>query len=229
MGLRAAIGIVASAGQDQESHRSRDAIEQLGRRLIQLARDSGPVDDVVLVSNAIQPLLLQLVADRCRDAGYPLPGYLVAGRALEWSILDGVARPTTRFYDIYCGQIDVAFEYFRIRRMFVDRYILSARGFSVRQQARVAALVEEIMHRPPSDRAIAYDYLSIGMEVNDIAAKRHLPREAVRAVLGHVFRSARPHAAYWLELWSESARTIQKRRRRSNRSAKPPASQGGEL
>jgi Homeodomain-like domain-containing protein len=198
---------------DARTVRSRARIERWGRKLVWLAGHGGDPDEVVALARRLQPHLLRLAVARMREEGYPLPEYLVMGRALEQAILAGQAKPTTRFLALFEAGIDVAIEYLRLHGMLVDRFVLRARGASARQQARTAAIVEAVLRFPKRERRAVFLWLKDRWEPQAIAAALGLTRDQVRRILARAVRDARPRVEPWLEAWRRAPKPRGRARR----------------
>jgi hypothetical protein len=190
-------------------------IDEMGKRLVWLAGHEGDPDEVARLARAMQATLLERTTNRLREEGYPLPEYLVAGQALELTILEGQRKPTTAFTQLLGGQLDVAIEYVRLAGMFVDRWILGKQGATTLQQARFAAVVEACIGRPIRERRVFYRWLKDGLEPAEVARDLRVPEGEVRAVIVSIVREARPRIQEWLHSWQPVAAKPRRRRRRT--------------
>ncbi|MBI3820179.1 MAG: hypothetical protein HY286_15905 [Planctomycetes bacterium] len=191
-------------------------IDELGRRLVWLASHDGNPDVVLSVCKQMQPGLLEVTLRRMYEEGLPFGEYLIAGQAVEFTILEGVRRPTTRFYKLFLEQIDITFELFRLQHAYVDRWVLEERGLSARQQARVAGMVEVTLQLSRAERRIVFHYIRRSRSPETIAAATGVALAEVRAVLARVARAARSRADEWFEKW-KSMREMETKTKKSAR------------
>jgi hypothetical protein len=194
--------------------REKAEVNRIGKRMVQIALQRGDPDEFEDLCHRLQPLLLDMVRDRCLAEGLPLPPYLVAGKAVEFGILEGCRKPTTRFYDILNESLGVAIEFFKMRRLFVDRYIVGTRGGRVRKQACVAAICEAALAFPLRDRQILYHWILDYWPTDRIAAQFGIAELDVRLALARIVKAARPFVDSWLARWELPEDTKKRRRQR---------------
>ncbi|MFN0207925.1 MAG: hypothetical protein ACKVS6_16580 [Planctomycetota bacterium] len=204
------------ANSDPEQRRI--VINAVGKRLVYIASHQGNPDEFEELCYRIQPILLAIVRERCLQDGLPLPPYLVAGRAAEYAILEGVKKPTTQFYNVLIDNLEVAIEFFKMRRLFVDRYIVETRGGKTRKQAYTAAICETALTFPLRDRQILYHWILDGWPTPRIAAHYGMAEIDVRLALANIVKAARPFVESWIARWAPRRDTSKPKRR----TRKPP-------
>lgn len=180
------------------------SVDALGKKLVWLAAHGGAPEEIVAISKQLQPVVLKISLRRMFEEGLPFGEYLIAGQAVEFTILDGIRKPTTRFYKLFLEQLDITFELFKLQQSYVDRWILQMKGLSARAQARVAGMVEATLQLSLGERRIVFHYIRNEMEPGEIAQLFSLPEAAVREILAKVARSARSNAREWLLRWGET-------------------------
>lgn len=191
------------------------AFDAEGKRLVWLTGHHGSPEEVIRCARRIQGHVLTRTCDYLRRNGWVLPEYLVAGRAIEQAILEGLRRPTTRFSVLFDEQLEVAVEYMKLRGLVVDRWILQERGASLRRQALIADLAEASFQLPMRSRQVMYLWLKDGVPVRTIAKTLSLAETEVRSILRTILSGVRPRVRARLSAWvpSSAAKARAKRRR----------------
>jgi hypothetical protein len=190
------------------------ALDATGRRLVWLAGHRGDPDEVIACARRIQKQLLLRVGARLRAECWLLPEYLVAGRAVERAILEGLKRPTTRFSKLFDEELEVAIEYCKLRGILIDRWLLQEGGASLKRQALMGAIVEASLRLPIERRRVLYAWLKDELSVETIAANFCLNAHDVRVILRDVIRAAKPNVNIWLAAWTQPQRPAKRRSRR---------------
>lgn len=204
---------------DTGSEQQKIIINAAGKRMVYIASHQGNPDEFEELCYRIQPFLLAIVRERCLQEGLPLPPYLVAGRAAEYAILEGVKKPTTQFYSVFIDNLGVAIEFFKMRRLFVDRYIVETRGGKTRKQAYTAAICETSLTFPLRDRQILYHWILDSWPTPRIAAHYGMAEIDVRLALANIVKAARPFVDNWIARWAPRRDTS---KRSTKRARKPP-------
>ncbi len=193
------------------------AADAHGGELVRLVAHRGDPDAVLAVSRKLQPHVLAITRARLDADALPLPELLVAGDTVHRTVLSLVERPTERFSARFLAELEIAIEYFRLRRLFVDRWLLQEMGLDVRSQARVAAIVEETLRLPLRERRLVHRWLGTGERVEAIGADLGMTEAESRGILARVVRAARPSVADWVSHWEPPSTKRRKRRRRTKR------------